>query len=315
MTGVIGHIPNPTRVEAVDLASAAEHAGARWIGFADAFWWRDIWTLLESVAHATSRIEIGPAMTNAYLRHRFHTASALATLHETAAGRVFCGIAAGGSEVTAAAHIARDDADVRSMVLVELLRDLTAGRPLDAESGRTLDIELPATPVLMAGRGNKMLTAAGSTADRVLLWAIPKSDLGRSVAVIHKASESAGRSPQLIWAPLVRHADVPPASLGHPAVYAALNTAAPIRQAWGLGQPTVESIRAALVAGRLAEAIDLVPEAAIQDLTIDPGDVDAIASRAAALGIDGIAVPGFAADTVGAHVTWAQTVEANLIAS
>ena len=312
MTGVIGHIPNPTRAEAVDLATAAEQAGARWIGLADAFWWRDVWTLLESIAHATSRIEIGPAMTNAYLRHRFHTASALATLHETAAGRVFCGIAAGGSEVTAAARIARDDADVQSTMLVELLRDLVAGRPLDAESGRTLDIELPETPVLMAGRGNKMLTVAGSAADRVLLWAIPKSDLERSVAIIHRAAEAAGRSPELIWAPLVRHGDVPAASLGHPAVYAALNTASPIRQAWGLRDPVVKFIRAALVGGRLAEAIDLVPESALDDLVLDPGDVDAIASRAAALGVSEIAVPGFAADTVGAHVAWAQTVEAKL---
>ena len=98
MVGVISHVPNPDIDQAVGLAQAAEGAGAQWIGVADAFWWRDVWLLLGEVASATERIELGPAMTNPYMRHRFHTASALATLQEKAHGRVFCGIAAGGSD-------------------------------------------------------------------------------------------------------------------------------------------------------------------------------------------------------------------------
>ena len=140
MVGVINHVPNPDIGQAVALARAAEDAGAQWIGVADAFWWRDVWLLLGQVAAATERIELGPAMTNPYMRHRFHTASALATLQEMAPGRVFCGIAAGGSEVTAAAGISRRDAAATVTELVTVLREVAVSATLDAASGRRLDV-------------------------------------------------------------------------------------------------------------------------------------------------------------------------------
>ena len=141
MVGVINHVPNPDVGQAVELAQAAERAGAQWIGVADAFWWRDVWLLLGEVATATERIELGPAMTNPYLRHRFHTASALATLQEMAPGRVFCGIAAGGSELTVAAGISRRDAAAKVTELVTFLREVADGGTLDAASGRGLDVD------------------------------------------------------------------------------------------------------------------------------------------------------------------------------
>jgi 5,10-methylenetetrahydromethanopterin reductase len=312
VSGVIGHIPNPTLHDAVGLARAAEQSGASWIGLADAFWWRDVWMLLSAVAAETTRIEIGPAMTNPYLRHPFHTVSALATLHEAAPGRVFCGVAAGGSEVTAAAHLSRTDAAQRSTELIELIRTVAAGRPLDQSSGRGLDVALPATPVTMAGRGDAMLSAAGSSADRVLLWAMPRSDLQRSVAIVTAAATEAGRSPRLIWAPLVRHPDVAVGSLAHIAVYAALNSAAQVRRSWGLHAADIEAIRAALVAGALEDAIAMVPEAAFDDLFVEPGAVNAIAAQARDLGVTEIAVPGFAVSTLGGHLKWALDVEAHL---
>ena len=200
MVGVINHVANPDAGQAVALARAAEEAGARWIGVADAFWWRDVWLLLGQVAAATERIELGPAMTNPYLRHRFHTASALATLQEMAPGRVFCGIAAGGSEVTAAAGISRQDAPAMVTELVAFLRGVARGGTLDEASGRGLDVDLDAAPILMAGRGDQMMRAAGALADRVLLWAIPASDLRRSVSVIGDGAAHRPQPPELIWA-------------------------------------------------------------------------------------------------------------------
>ena len=99
MVGVVGHMANPTSGDVVSLARSAEVGGATWAGFADAFWWRDVWIQLLAVAEATSSIEVGPAMTNAYLRHPFHTVAALATLQEHASGRTFLGVSAGGSTV------------------------------------------------------------------------------------------------------------------------------------------------------------------------------------------------------------------------
>lgn len=312
MTGVIGHVPNPTVDDAVDLSRAAERAGAGWIGLADAFWWRDVWMLLSAVARSTERIEIGPAMTNPYLRHRFHTVSALATLQELAPGRVFCGITAGGSEVTAAAGVSRSDAPATTTELVETIRSVAAGGPLDPSSDRHLDVVLPPTPVLMAGRGDRMLRTAGAVADRVLLWAIPDGDLDRSVDLIRAGAADRTEPPRLVWAPLVRHPSVPARSLGHVAVYAALNTRSELRDSWGLDEKRVELIRQRLVAGGTEAAIELVPAVALDDLTVDEIDADVVVERARRLGVTEIAVPGFAVDTIGHQLDWARQVEARL---
>ena len=312
MVGVINHVPNPDVFAAVGLAQAAEGAGAEWIGVADAFWWRDVWMLLGEVAAATERIEIGPAMTNPYMRHRFHTAAALATLQETARGRVFCGITAGGSEVTAAARISRRDAAERVAELVAFLRDVTTSGTLDAASGRGLDLDLDPVPILIAGRGDQMLRTAGATADRVLLWAIPASDLERSASIVREGAAHRPRPPDLIWAPLVRHEDAPPASIQHVAVYASLNTAAAVRHRWGLDDARAEAMREELVRGDVPAAAALVPPAALEDLVfedVDPAPIAAIARR---LGVSFVAVPGFDPATVGNHVGWAASVEAQL---
>lgn len=312
MVGVINHVPNPDADQAVGLAQAAERAGAEWIGVADAFWWRDVWMLLGQVAAATERIGIGPAMTNPYMRHRFHTAAALATLQETAPGRVFCGVSAGGSEVTAAARISRRDAAARVAELVAFLREAAADGTLDAASGRGLDVALDPVPILIAGRGDQMLHTAGAMADRVLLWAIPASDLERSASIIHDGAAHRPRPPELIWAPLVRHRDAPTASLLHVAVYASLNTVAEVRHRWGLDNARVEAVRAQLVRGDVAAAGALVPPAALEDLVFDNPDPAPIAAIARKLGVSSLAVPGFDPATVGDHIAWAASVEARL---
>ncbi len=313
MTGVIGHIANPTPDQAADLARAAEDAGAGWLGLADAFWWRDVWVLLAGAARATRTIQLGPAMTNPYLRHPFHTVSALATLQELAPRRVFCGIAAGGSEVAAAAGVSRQDAPVRTRELAELIRQVAAGQPLDAASGRGLDLALTSTPILVAARGDAMLRAAGAVADRVLLWAIPSSDLDRSAGLVRAGAGGRTEPPRLIWAPLVRHPEVPEAALGHVAVYAALNTHPGIRSSWGLDEEAVAGIRATLVAGGTAAAVAQVPAAALDDLVVDPDDAERVRSRAVELGVDELAVPGFGVDTVAEQLRWASAIEADLV--
>ena len=312
MVGVINHVANPDVEAAVGLAQAAEGAGAAWIGVADAFWWRDVWMLLGEVASQTERIELGPAMTNPYMRHRFHTASALATLQELAPGRVFCGIAAGGSEVTAAAGISRQDAPAKVAELVTFLREVETTGALDAASGRGLDVGLDPVPVLMAGRGDSMLRTAGALADRVLLWAIPASDLERSASIVHDGASGRARPPELVWAPLVRHRNAPPASIMHVAVYASLNTVASVRLGWGLDDTRVEAIREQLVRGDLPAASALVPPEALEDLVFEDLDPAPIAAVARGLGVSSLAVPGFDPATVGDHVGWAASVEALL---
>src|SRR5437773_4746011 len=134
--GVISHLHNPSFAQVRELAVAAEEAGADWLGLPDAFWWRDTWLLLAEAARVTERIEIGPLVTNPYLRHPFHTVAAVASLQDLAGKRVFVGLGAGGSEVWGAAGVSRRDAPKRVGALATLLHRVAQGRPLDPASGR-----------------------------------------------------------------------------------------------------------------------------------------------------------------------------------
>ncbi len=311
--GVIGHVMNPSVDDAVAMAQAAEEAGADWMGFADAFWWRDVWMLLARVAESTHRLEIGPAMTNPYLRHRFHTVAALATLQDLAGPRVFAGIAAGGSEVSVAAHVSRSDAPDRVAELIDTIREAALGRPLDASSGRYLDLSLAPVPVLVAGRGDRMLRVGAALADRVLLWSVPDSDLERSGRVVARAACARDDRPELVWAPLVAHDAGTRAAIRDVAVYASINTAPEVRAGWGLDAEQVATIRAALVAGGTEAAIDLVPRAALDDLVIDDPEPHGVAARGRAIGATSVAVPCYDPRTVGDHVAWARSVERLLV--
>jgi 5,10-methylenetetrahydromethanopterin reductase len=305
--GVIAHLPNLTFAEVRDLAQAAEAAGADWLGLPDAFWWRDTWLLLAEAARATRRIEIGPLVTNPYLRHPFHTVAAVASLQEIAGPRVFVGVGAGGSEVSGAARISRRDAPARVRALCTLLRAAAAGEPLDPSSGRALEVPLQPAPVLIAGRGDGILEAAGQSADRALLWAVPGSDLERSAAVV-LAGVTDGRQPELIWAPLVDHGGHSRERLLSIAAYSVLNSRAELQARWGLPRSAIDRLRGLLVAGGAAAAQSLVPVEALDDLIINDPDPARVGAAAARLGATSIAVPAFAIDEVADQVAWARAV-------
>ena len=315
MPGVIGHLPNPTVEEAVALAQASEAAGATWLGLADAFWWRDGWMLLAAAARATTVLRLGLAMTNPYLRHPFHTVAALATLQEIAGDRVFLGVSAGGSELTLAAGVDRRDAPERSRRLIDLVRAVAEGGPLDGASGRRLDLPLAPVSILVGAGRDGMLGVAGSHADQALVWAAATSDLDRVAGVIRRAG--AGRNdggPELVWAPLVELAEDRGAPVDGVAVYAVLNAAPGTAARWGLGLSEIERIRAALVAGDRARARQLLPENVLEDLILrgEAAEPASAAERARGIGASSVAVPCFSVPTVSARVAWGAAVEAAL---
>jgi len=306
--GVISHLQNPDFAAVGALARAAEEAGADWLGVPDAFWWRDTWLLLAAAARVTRRIALGPVVTNPYLRHPFHTVAALASLQDLAGERVFVGIGAGGSEVSGAAGISRHDAVDRIRSLVDLVRRVARGEPLDAASGRTLEPTLRRVNVLVAGRADGVLEVAGECADRVLLWAIPRSDLTRSAARVAHSAAQAGRRPELVWAPLVDHGGSSRDRLRTIAAYSVLNSHPTLHARWGLDRPTLTELRTRLVAGGAAAAQELVPSAALEDLIFSNADPRSVAAIAVDLGVASLAVPVFSIDDVPTQVGWAHGV-------
>ncbi len=87
----------------VRLANAAEEGGfdAVYVGDSQMIW-NDVWICLAACALATSRVLLGPGVTNTITRHPAVTANAVMTLNMLSRGRAILGIGAGDSAVRTA---------------------------------------------------------------------------------------------------------------------------------------------------------------------------------------------------------------------
>jgi 5,10-methylenetetrahydromethanopterin reductase len=315
--GLITHIDNPGVADVTALARAAESAGADWLGLPDAFWWRDTWILAAEAARVTRHLSVGPVVTNPYTRHPFVTLAAIATLQDLAGPRVILGVGAGGSEIGGAAKISRADAPERTVELAGLLRRVAAGQPLDEASGRRLEVPLAPARIIVGGRGARMLRAAGEVADEALLWAVPRSELARTVDLVRRGS--ALRRPELpdvdiTWAPLVERGEASRALLRRAAAYAVLNNRDETRARWGVEDGLVGRVRRLLLAGDTDEAERIIPDAVTEDLSV-PQDVAAAAEVAAAAGATGIALAATDVGEIHEQVTWARSVLAATVSA
>jgi alkanesulfonate monooxygenase SsuD/methylene tetrahydromethanopterin reductase-like flavin-dependent oxidoreductase (luciferase family) len=318
----MAQLREPDLGELVQVAREAEEAGAAWLGVPDTFWGWDTWMTLVELARVTVSLEIGPVVTNPYLRHPFHTVAAVATLQRLAGPRVFVGLGAGGSELRAAG-VDRTDAPGRVEHVAGLLRTVAAGGPLDPSSGRRLDVPVGEVPVLVAGRGPGMLLAAGRVADRALLWGLPASELAAGAGTVATGAAQTGRSPLVVWAPLVDDhvgrfsSGVPgdPAGARSVAAYAAVNSRPDTRQIWGLTRAETARLRARIVAEGPAAAAALLPAAALDDLILRDTEPARVASIARRIGAGAIAVPVFDTTTVAERVAWAHAVTGHLTSS
>ena len=308
--GVLDHHFNPTPDQIIAEARSAEEAGADWLTVSDNSSWRDTWMMATLAAQVTESIKIGPGVTNPFLRHRYHTVAALATLHELSGGRAMMGVGAGGSALTDSGAVDRRSAPAQVTDLIALLRAVTAGSPLNEETGFKLDMDLPDTPVLVAGRKDGMLRCAGASGDWALVWRIPLSDLDRTVGVIRDGARQAGRrsGPDIVWCPLVAWDDRIRPFLRTATVYSALESPPDLFDRWGLDAEKRAEIRAAVASGGTPAAAALVPDSVVDDIVLPDPDPASVAEIGRTIGATTIAIRNFDTDTVGAGVTWAREV-------
>jgi 5,10-methylenetetrahydromethanopterin reductase len=174
----LGLWPNHPPAEAARLAALAERCGFEGIWVPDERFHRDCYVTLGSVAAATARARLGPFVSDPYSRHPALTAMAMATLDEAAAGRAVLGLGAGASGF-AALGLARRQPATAIREAVQLIRRLWAGETV-TQAGRViafhgghLDFRArPDIPILVAGRGPRILELAGEVADGVIIGAL-----------------------------------------------------------------------------------------------------------------------------------------------
>jgi 5,10-methylenetetrahydromethanopterin reductase len=172
---------------------------------------RELWVTLTACAAATSRIRLGPGITVPHTRHVSVTASAIATLHELAPGRLVLGIGTGGSAaetmglpVGRMARVATLEAQATS------LRRLLAGESVRLDTGvdaRLAWLERPAPiPLYLAGSGPRMLEAAGRLGDGAIMYVgVAPWLVEAALESVRAGARAAGREPAgldvALWAP------------------------------------------------------------------------------------------------------------------
>ena len=179
----------------VDLAKLAEDEGFDYVWIWDSHvLWQEVTPIFTLMAAATSRVKIGPCVTNPITRDPTVTASTLATLDEISGGRMVMGIGRGDS---ARRVIGKTPVTVERLEeACRQIKDLVEGREIDFEGTPTQLKWTNGWPleVWVAAYGPKALAAVGRVADGLIMQLADPFIIEWSLPYVHRAAEEAGRS-------------------------------------------------------------------------------------------------------------------------
>ena len=208
--GIVNNQPVPTIVKQAKLA---EDLGYETVWITDSHLiCRELWVTLAACATATSRIRLGPGVTVPHSRHVSVTASAIATLHDLAPGRVVIGVGTGGSSAQtmglSLAQVGKAATLERTAVALRRLLQGQTARFETGIEGRLAWLDAPrAIPIYLAGSGPRMLETAGRLGDGAIVYATVSPDvlkvaLERVVAGARAAGRAPGDLDIALWAPM-----------------------------------------------------------------------------------------------------------------
>src|SRR5215471_4161867 len=176
------------------LCKDVEDNGFDWLGVADSqSVFRELYVSLTVAALNTTRVRIGPLVTNPLTRHPVVTASAISSVDELSGGRVVLGLGSGDSAIytlgTPPATLAGLEDAVRT------LQRLTNGDAIDRDGKRwQVQRSTRRVPVYLAAEGPRTLELAGRVADGVIVGLGLTPDVIRlSLAAIERGARAAGR--------------------------------------------------------------------------------------------------------------------------
>lgn len=207
--GILASQPLPVLVRQVQLAESLGFDTA-WIADTHLVC-RELWVTLAACAAGTSRIRLGPGIAVPHTRHVSVTASAIATLHELAEGRVVLGIGTGGSAAETMGLSVGKVARVATLEsMAASLRRLLGREAIRLENGTDARLawleRAPVIPLYLAGSGPRMLDAAGRLGDGAIMYSgVAPWLVEAALGCVTAGARSAGRDPGgldvAIWAP------------------------------------------------------------------------------------------------------------------
>ncbi|GAA1241513.1 TIGR03842 family LLM class F420-dependent oxidoreductase [Pseudonocardia aurantiaca] len=203
MTGMdIGLVlqTDPPAQKVVDLMVRAEELGFShgWT-FDSHVLWQEPYVIYPRILERTSRMIVGPMVTNPGTRDWTVIASLHATLGDMFGNRTICGIGRGDSAVRVQGRppttLARLEASIH------VIRELAEGRAVDMD-GTTVQIpwvpDGAALPVWMAGYGPKALDLVGRAADGFILQLADPYLVEWTIKTVRASAAAAGRDPAAI---------------------------------------------------------------------------------------------------------------------
>ena len=200
---LLGDAPVAQLVERAKLAEANGYS-AVWV--ADERFYREVYSCLGQLAAYTSRVLLGPCVTDPFARHPALTAMAICTLDEISGGRAILGIGAGISGF-AELGIERRKPARAIREAIEVIRALLRGETVEFhgdviafDHGRLSFSSLrPDIPVYVASNGPLGQRMAAELADGVIMEGCASvAEVRAFRTAIDRAASNAGRDPQEI---------------------------------------------------------------------------------------------------------------------
>src|SRR2546426_9422139 len=186
-----GHFPLPHMLACMKVA---EDVGFDHVWYGDSHLiWHEVGPYLTAAAMSTTRMRVGPLVSNPVTRHPTVVASMLATLGELFDGRAVLGIGRGDSAVRTLGLPPMKLAEFRDAV--RLMRRLCRGETAEV-LGTTIRLGwlTHPLPVLPAAYGPRVLELAGAEADGLILQLAAPSVVAWAMRHVREGARSTGRT-------------------------------------------------------------------------------------------------------------------------
>jgi probable F420-dependent oxidoreductase len=190
---------DPPASTVVELARKAEDAGFSYVWTFDShLLWQEPFVIYSQILAATSRVIVGPMVTNPGTRDWTVIASQFATLNEMFGNRTICGIGRGDSALRTLGAQPGTIAEMKQCV--EVVRSLARGETVEYR-GQQLKfawVDDGALDVWVAAYGPRALKATGEVGDGYILQLADPDIAEWMITAVRRSAEQAGRDPMAI---------------------------------------------------------------------------------------------------------------------
>lgn len=265
--------------ELINYCKYAEDNGIDFLWVTDHFNNRNVFAELALIGAQTSRIKLGPGVTNAFTASPAVIASSIATVDEVSNGRATLGIGPGDLSTLPKIGIPIETPVARLTEAIGVVRRLWAGEVVNTPDNKVFKFagaqmafkpKQKNIPVYIGAQGEKMLEAAGRLGDGALINASSPKDFEYAVPVIRKAAGDKKFDIAAYTSFAIDTDGKKAKSAVRPVVaFIAAGSPVPVLQRHGLNLDAVNTIKAGIAKGDFKTAFGAVDDAMINAFSIN----------------------------------------------